>query len=271
MRPGPRLVSPWRSVLWLVTPLFAAVQLALPLGFGVPWLDATLLSVLLVALPGLALAQLALLGTVRIERIPVYWSSIATLCLVGGASWVVGTRAGGPGAIGLVVPTPRELVVWSSGLTLAGLVTIVAFRELATAARIAETPVLRDLLPRDGRERGVFALLAVAAGLGEELAYRGYALSALAPLLGAPGAAVLTSVVFGILHGYQGLLGTVRTGVMGGLLAWGFLASGSLWPAIVAHTLIDLVAGIVLGERLLSTDVSTARKADPRPSESRDS
>jgi membrane protease YdiL (CAAX protease family) len=39
---------------------------------------------------------------------------------------------------------------------------------------------------------------------------------------------------------------------MGGFLAWGFLASGSLWPAILAHTAIDLLAGIVLGEKLLS-------------------
>jgi membrane protease YdiL (CAAX protease family) len=72
-------------------------------------------------------------------------------------------------------------------------------------------------------------------------------------LIGTFGAAVLTTVVFGILHGYQGRLGILRTGVMGGVLAWGFLASGSLWPPIIAHTLIDLLAGIVFGERLLAS------------------
>jgi membrane protease YdiL (CAAX protease family) len=112
--------------------------------------------------------------------------------------------------------------------------------------------LLRRLLPRTREEKRVFTLLSLAAGVSEELAYRGYAIPALAPLVGMPGAVAVTSIVFGILHGYQGLLGTLRTAVMGALLAWVFLASGSLWPAIVAHVAIDLLAGIVLGERLLS-------------------
>jgi membrane protease YdiL (CAAX protease family) len=71
------------------------------------------------------------------------------------------------------------------------------------------------------------------------------------------GAAVITSVMFGVVHGYQGVLGVLRTGVMGGVLAWGFISSGSLWPVMIAHTLIDLIAGIVLGERLLSPESGT--------------
>ena len=73
----------------------------------------------------------------------------------------------------------------------------------------------------------------------------------LAPVLGTLPAAFLSTVVFGIMHGYQGSMGIARTMLMGGVLAWGFLASGSLWPPIIAHVLIDLLAGIVLGERLL--------------------
>jgi membrane protease YdiL (CAAX protease family) len=61
---------------------------------------------------------------------------------------------------------------------------------------------------------------------------------------------VLTSAVFGVLHAYQGSLGMVRTAVLGGVLAWGFLASGSLWPAIAAHAVIDVVAGTLLADRL---------------------
>jgi len=74
------------------------------------------------------------------------------------------------------------------------------------------------------------------------------------PLFGVPGSVLLTSAVFGVLHGYQGVLGILRTSAMGGMLAWGFLASGSLWPAVVAHTLIDLAAGLWLGDRLLSPE-----------------
>lgn len=114
--------------------------------------------------------------------------------------------------------------------------------------------MLRQLLPRSRDERKAFAVLSVAAGFGEEIAYRGYAIPVLVPLLGVTGAAVLSSAVFGVLHGYQGVLGIFRTGAMGGMLAWGFLASGSLWPPIIAHTLIDLVAGLWLGDRLLSPE-----------------
>jgi membrane protease YdiL (CAAX protease family) len=69
-----------------------------------------------------------------------------------------------------------------------------------------------------------------------------------------------------VLHGYQGVLGIARTGVMGAMLAWGFLASGSLWPAIVAHAAIDMVAGLWLGERLMSPRRSPGVRGDPRPS-----
>ena len=36
--------------------------------------------------------------------------------------------------------------------------------------------------------------------------------------------------VFGAMHVYQGWIGVVRTALRGGVLAGGFLASGSLWP-----------------------------------------
>ena len=94
----------------------------------------------------------------------------------------------------------------------------------------------------------------MAAGAGEEVAYRGYAITVLGPVLGVAGAVAVTSVVFGVVHGYQGALGVLRTGVMGAVLALGFIWSGSLLPAIIAHTLIDLIAGVALGERLLSLD-----------------
>ena len=231
--------------------LFWVVQLALLWWAGLALPDTVLLAILLVAMPAFALAQLPLVGGTPIERLPAYWGSITTLWLIGTACWLVGTRAGGAAAVGAVWIPLGPLVVWSIGLTLAALATMFVFRQIAVALGTRESPILRALLPRTREERGVFALLSVAAGVGEEIAYRGYAIPVLATFMGVPGAAALTSVVFGILHGYQGLLGTVRTTLMGGLLAWGFLASGSLLPAIAAHALIDLMAGLLLGERLL--------------------
>jgi membrane protease YdiL (CAAX protease family) len=232
--------------------LFWLAQQLLARWGGLPLADSILLPVLLIAVPALALAQVPLAAGLRVERLPAYWGSLATLWLLGSAAWLVGTRNGGSAAIGLVPLPWLSLGAWTLGLTVGAMLIILVFREIAQRTGADESPLLRDLMPRTGEEKRVFALLSFAAGVGEEIAYRGYAIPMLAPLIGVGGAAALTSLVFGALHGYQGWLGTVRTAAMGGFLAWGFLASGSLWPAILAHTAIDLLAGIVLGEKLLS-------------------
>ena len=247
--PAPK--SP-RVIGWVGAILFWIVQLSLFYGFGMPLVDTILLAALLVGVPALAVAQVPLVADLHVERLPAYWGSIATLWLLGTASWLVGTRVGGAQAVGLVPLPLGELAAWSIGLTLGALAIILVFRQLAEWTGMEESRLLRDLMPRTRQEKAVFAVLSLAAGVCEEVAYRGYAMTALSPLLGSVGALALTSIVFGVLHGYQGWVGTVRTALMGGLLGWGFLAAGSIWPPIIAHTAIDLLAGIVLGEKLLS-------------------
>jgi membrane protease YdiL (CAAX protease family) len=251
----PRALPPQvRGIAGVSVVLFWVVHLTLLFAGGLSLLDSVLLAVLLVAVPGLSMAQLPLIDDTPLQRLPAYWSSVATLWLLGTAGWCVGTREGGAAALGLVSLPWTAMALWTAGLTLGGLLTILGFRQIALWSGTQESGMLRQLLPRTRDERRAFGVLSVAAGLGEEMAYRGYAIPVLAPLLGVGGAAVVTSAVFGVLHGYQGPLGICRTSAMGGMLAWGFLASGSLWPAIVAHTLIDLVAGLWLGERLLSPE-----------------
>ena len=87
--------------------------------------------------------------------------------------------------------------------------------------------------------------------MGEELAFRGYAIPVLAVAVGLPWSVALTSVTFGVLHAYQGRIGMVRTGVMGAVLACGMLWSGSLVPVILAHVLVDLVGGLVLADQFM--------------------
>jgi membrane protease YdiL (CAAX protease family) len=260
-----RLPPAARAAAWVGGALFWGVLLGFAVVADLPAIDAILLSVLLVGVPVFSIAQVPLLRDALVERLPAYWSSIATLWLLGGASWLVGTRLGGAQALGLVGLPPVRFVLWTSGLTIAGLAIILMFREVAVWIGATETTTLRELIPRTRQEKAVFALLSIAAGVSEELSYRGYAIPMLTPLLGVGGAAAVTSVVFGVLHGYQGLLGTVRTALMGGALAWGFLTCGSIWPAIVAHALIDLAAGIFLGERLLPPEAPRGvSEADPR-------
>lgn len=213
--------------------------------------DVLLLALLLGVLPVVSVVQLRYLEAVDIEPLPVYLSSAVTLVILGGASLAVGARQGGLAAVGMVSLAPGPLVAWAGGLTFAGLALLLLFRALGGAVGASETRILRLLLPRTRAERAAFTGLSLAAGAGEEMAYRGYAIPVLAAWMGPLAAAALTSVVFGLLHGYQGRLGVVRTTALGGLLAWGFLGSGSLWPPILAHAALDVLAGTLLADRLM--------------------
>jgi len=247
-RPGQLLA---RRIFMAGAVAFWVVQLLLTLVAGLPLIDGLVVTALIVLLPTMALAQLPMIDGAEIEREPAYVASITTLWLVGTGCWLVGTRDGGAAAIGLVGLPVVSMLAWSAGLTLGALAIILVFREVARVLDVAETPLLRALLPRTSRERTLFGVVSLAAGTGEEVAYRGYLIPVLATVMGLGPAAVLSTLVFGVLHVYQGWLGVLRTGVMGAMLAAGFLASGSLWPPIIAHVVIDLLAGIVLGERLL--------------------
>lgn len=83
--------------------------------------------------------------------------------------------------------------------------------------------------------------VAFMAALGEELLFRG----ALQPLIGL----VPTSVIFGLLHATS-VAHVILAGSLGLLLGWLFHWSGSLWPPIAAHLVLDTVAGVLLARRL---------------------
>ncbi|MDP9075686.1 MAG: CPBP family intramembrane metalloprotease [Actinomycetota bacterium] len=153
----------------------------------------------------------------------------------------------GPGSIGLGrIPHFGSAAV-TVGLA-AGVLTLsaVVFRLGGDGIRQAlrrQSEGFRALLPHTAAERAVFALLAVTAGVCEELLYRGFGLAYLRWLW--PGATrpwliALTAAAFGVAHLYQGVRGVVLTGLVGGYLAWLVLSSGSLVPAMVIHALLDL-------------------------------
>lgn len=235
---------------------------------GLPWSDVGLLGFLLVVLPVLGVLQARAVQDIEIERIPVYVSTVATVVILTAVTWSLGAGSGGAAALGLTPLRLGALVSWSLGLVVAGLVIVAFFRQVGLLLGWREQPVLRRLLPRGPDERAAFGLVSLSAGVGEEIIFRGYALGTLLPVLGTGWAVAVTSVAFGVLHAYQGPLGIVRTGAMGAVLAWGFLASGSLWPPVVAHTLLDLVMGLLLGERLMVPPADTGvedTEADERP------
>ncbi|HET7100201.1 MAG TPA: type II CAAX endopeptidase family protein [Terriglobia bacterium] len=116
-----------------------------------------------------------------------------------------------------------------------------------------EPEMVRLLMPQTSRERW-WALLGLAptAGLCEEFLYHGFLLAeASAWFHSAAWGVAVSSVAFGLAHFYQGLNGMVRAGLLGALLAWPVVQTGSLYPSMTAHFLIDAVALLWLGPKFL--------------------
>ena len=90
------------------------------------------------------------------------------------------------------------------------------------------------------------------AAFGEEFVYRGYLMNRVAELAGGSGTAwalslVVVSVLFGVVHAYQGVSGVtanVAAGLVYGAL---YLWSGrNLWAPIIAHGVYDTVALLLI-------------------------
>jgi membrane protease YdiL (CAAX protease family) len=111
--------------------------------------------------------------------------------------------------------------------------------------RHAEPPAHATLalLPRTAGERRLFTLVGVTAGVCEEWLYRGFFLAVVAALAGGLPTGVLVFVAaaaFGLAHAYQGRVGILTTGLLGGVMAAIYLQTGSLLLPVLLHAVIDL-------------------------------
>jgi membrane protease YdiL (CAAX protease family) len=134
-------------------------------------------------------------------------------------------------------------------------------------ARIRERlePVER-LMPRQGSDFRLFTALACTAGLCEEFLFRGYLMWVAGLLLPFPVAPAAQALVFGLCHAYQGWRGIVLTTFAGAFLTAVVLVSGSIWPAILIHALMDLHAGD-LARRVFPRDMGGGAERGSGPAE----
>lgn len=147
-------------------------------------------------------------------------------------------RRGVPLQSALAIGAPRvgwpRIVLWTGGLLGLSLSLDIALRASALLedSRLGEleaafrgTPVAQ--LPL------VLLGVALAPAIGEELAFRGLLLGALAARYPWPWAIAVSSLAFGVVHFdlWQGAAATV----LGLYLACMTLAARSLWPAVIAH------------------------------------
>ena len=111
------------------------------------------------------------------------------------------------------------------------------------------TANVRKLLPATEYERTVFVAVVLTAGLCEEFLYRRWLLNVIAAATGSLWIAlVLSSIVFGVAHFYQGRSGMIGASVLGIVFGAVFVATGSLFPGQALHALMDLNNGLALGK-----------------------
>ncbi len=147
------------------------------------------------------------------------------------------------------------IVLVFAGLTVGGLVA---------ARRTPDEPIMVGdigaMLPRNRQELRLGWLLSINAGISEELMFR---LAIPAVLYGASGNAIVALVVsvllFGALHSYQGALGVVGTSIVGLFMMFAYIATGTILVPIVVHILIDLRSLVLLPATLFD-----AHKIDGR-------
>ena len=108
---------------------------------------------------------------------------------------------------------------------------------------------VKRLLPKNSTERVVWVIVSITAGVCEEILYRGWVLSLFGAALGSLWLGLLiSSIVFGFAHAYQGRNAIFGTGVAGAVFGIVFVVSGSLIPGQLLHAAMDLNSGLAFGK-----------------------
>lgn len=105
------------------------------------------------------------------------------------------------------------------------------------------------LLPNTAAERVAWIVVSLSAGVCEEVLYRGFLIRFLHEgglALPIAAALAISSLLFGLGHVYQGSKGVLWAIIAGFAFGLLFLLSGSLFPCIVLHALMDLQIAYVL-------------------------
>lgn len=163
------------------------------------------------------------------------------ILLLAGVSLAV--RREGPSSLGLRGPTRHHLLAGTA-----------AFAVVWSVFQVAVTMPIANHLSGERQDLGVFAdvegdvallllLVALSWTLGafvEEVAFRGFLLTRLREVLGEGRVAVVvavlvSSVLFGVLHSEQGLVGVVVVALDAVAFCGLRLYYGTLWASVLAH------------------------------------
>jgi membrane protease YdiL (CAAX protease family) len=200
-------------------------------------------------------------STVARQKVFRRWATEAAIVLGGlSVATIVGAWSAIPEALAAAQQWPpvaalRDIWLgpWGWPLAIAGTLLVLALLivpVLSIRNSLDEAPTIGDiraLLPRTRGELPYGAALSINAGIFEELLFR---LGMPALVFVITGDAVIAfaaaTIVFGLLHVYQGPLGVVFSTVLGVVFLLLYLVTGWIVVPIVLHALIDLRSMILI-------------------------
>ena len=125
-------------------------------------------------------------------------------------------------------------------------------------------------VPSNKTEFFHFILLAFAAGLGEEIIFRGYLIQYAVYWTGNTpsgmiAACFFASALFAFLHGYQGYRSMIKIFILALLFSAIFVMSQSLLIVMLIHTVIDVLSGWLGIYVLRNLQPNELPEEDPKP------
>src|SRR5208282_3340226 len=222
------------------------------------WLIFFVLGVLLPWRGRLKLKKLTALPQIgRRERLSLYASTITFQWLaVAVVAWRVRARGLSLEELGLVIHGRWRILLAAivGAATLGSLqwFNLWGVGQTPGKARDFMKVLAERILPQSRLELLPYLGLAVTAGVCEEFLYRGFAMAALTRA-GLPiwGVVLLSSILFGLAHIYQGRGGLLSTLVIGTVFGTARIAYDGVVPAMLWHFVVDAVAGVAGPKYLL--------------------
>jgi len=183
------------------------------------------------------------------ERTGQYWvNSIVLLGLAALSLWLWEWQNRSPAALGLVRGDQRAVIVLAVGAAVLVALAAVYFRALQhpDTGREALRQILREapIVPRERADLPHWTFVSVAAGVGEEIIYRGFLIWYLAQAMSPAAAVVAAAAIFAVAHLYQGPRSAIKVGLFALALGAGYVWCGALWPVMAIHFAVDLLAGV---------------------------
>jgi membrane protease YdiL (CAAX protease family) len=190
------------------------------------------------------------------DRILLYVTSIATQWAITAlVAWRAFARGLRFSELGLKFkPTAELLAVALVGAALLGMAHWFNLRRIGRSKNPAVQrirAIAAKIFPHSDRETAIFCWLAISAGICEEFLYRGFVFGALSHAsVPTWGILLISSVMFGLAHAYQGKGGTIGTLLLGTVFGLVRILYDSLVPVVFWHVAVDIVAGYA-GKRYL--------------------